>query len=523
MKESDLPKNQKEIQDLLVECTRSTKMMAKVFFPERFFVPFSRLHDQIFEIIDSGAPRIAIAAPRGFGKTSIVALAFAARKILFNYSKLFMLISMSFDAAVLQTENLKFELLSNPMVKKLFPPIKMRGAENIDESFSKRAWVTGDTLVYPRGSGQQVRGILYHNNRPDVIVVDDLEDPETISNDDLRLKRKEWFHADVLKATSRVRRNWQIVYIDTLKHEDSLLEDLINSGDWESLRLEACDDNLQSNAPQFMSNEEVKREHQYHRDHGMLDVFYREFRNIPVSKEDAVFRPEFFKMYSEEGDRLRIKSPFGGEDEIIQTNRLINVVLCDPAKTVKLRSADSAVGCIGVDRSSRKIFARDIFSGKVDPDELYDQMFQMVQRFNAMILGVEVTSLHAFISQPIQSEMRVRGIYPIYLELNAVGKKEDRVAKLAPLYKLGYVYHNVNCCDKLESQLVGFPRSKQWDVMDMLAYIIPTMDKMAFYFDPEDMNDEDIEKEFEELEVDNDDPMDFDGSVGSPWENRAYI
>ncbi len=516
-------KNEKDIQDVLVACMRSTKTFAEVFFPERFFVKFSPLHDQIFDLIDSGEPKIVIAAPRGFGKTSIVGLALAAKKILFRICHLLMHISMSFDAAVMQTENLKHELLSNPMVKALFPPIKTRGAVGVDESFSKKAWVTSDSLIYPRGAGQQIRGILYHNNRPDMLVIDDLEDPETIANDEIRAKTKTWFHADVVECTSRVKKDWQFVYIDTLKHEDSLLQELLDSSDWASLLLEACDDELKPTAPDFMSEEDVRKKHAGLKEKGQLDVFYREFRNIPISLEDAVFKPEFFRYYSEEGDRLRIKRKGEEKDEIIQSRRLTNVILVDPAKTVKLQSAESAVGCIGVDRETRKIFVRDIVSYKMRPDELYDEMFKLVRTYNAMVLGVEVTSLHLFISQPIQNEMIVRGIYPIYLEMKASGHKEDRIAKLAPFYKLGYMYHNLACCDKLEAQLMGFPRSKYWDVMDMLSYIIYVMDKMAYYFDPEETNEEDIEKEFAELEDDMDMPGEDDyGIAGRIWQPGEY-
>jgi len=511
-------KSQKDIQELLVECYKSTRLFAEVFFPERFYVEFSPLHDEIFDLIDSGEPRVAIAAPRGFGKTSIVGLALAAKRILFNESKLLMHVSMSFDAACQQTENLKHELLSNKTVKALFPPVKARSAEGIDESFSKKAWVTGQTLVYPRGSGQQVRGILYHNARPDMIIIDDLEDPETMQNDDLRRKRKEWFHADLMKTTSRVNKDWQIVYIDTLKHEDSLLEELLESDRWASVRLEACDDDLNPAAPNFMTKKDVLEEYEYHKKHGVLDVFYREFRNMPISTEDAVFKPGYFKYFAEDGDRIVIHSKKeDAKPEKIQSNRLVNVVLVDPAKTVKLQSAETAIGTIGVDRESRKIFVREVSSEKMYPDEIYDEMFRQVRLFNAMILGVEVTSLHAFISQPIKNEMRVRGVFPIYQELKAVGKKEDRVATLAPLYKLGYVYHNKDCCTKLENQLIGFPRSKYWDVMDMFSYITKVMDENAWYFDPEDINEEDIEKEFEELE--DEDAMELEG-MGGIWESN---
>jgi len=106
-----------EVTDILAECSISTKMTAKTLFPDRFYAPFSGLHDQIFDLVDSGAPRIAIAAPRGIGKTSIVDLALAARKILFRDSRFIPIVSTSFDSAVLQTENLKHELTTNPVVR----------------------------------------------------------------------------------------------------------------------------------------------------------------------------------------------------------------------------------------------------------------------------------------------------------------------------------------------------------------------------------------------------------------------
>ncbi len=74
-----------------------------------------------------------------------------------------------------------------------------------------------------------------------------------------------------------------------------------------------------------------------------------------------------------------------------------------------------------------------------------------------MLLGVEVTSLEQFIVQPFKNEMLQKGVHPHFLELKAVGKKEERVATLAPHYRHGYVYHNRAVCGKFETQLMGFP------------------------------------------------------------------
>jgi predicted phage terminase large subunit-like protein len=483
------PCNDPELQDILISCMRSTKVFARTFFPDVFYAPFSTLHDQIFDLIDSREPKVVIAAPRGIGKTSI-AIALCAKKILFRLSNFIVYVSNSSSSAEQQTENLKFELNANEYVKKVFGSIKIKAADGIDETFSKRAWVSSyGSMVYPRGSGQQVRGLLYHSKRPDTIIVDDLEDTETVANEELRLKRKTWFHSDLEKCISRIDKNFQFVYIDTLKHEDALLQDLLDSSDWASTRLEICDDNYNPTAPDFMSKEEILREVEIHRESGMLDVFYREFRNIPISKEDAVFKPDKFKHY----DEPELTNPKTGAMPY-----LTNVIICDPAKTVKLHSAESAIVCWGIDRASKKMYFRDCLAEKYYPDELINQALLMVKRYNAIILAVEVTSLEQFIVQPFKNEMQVKGVHAQFKELKAVGKKETRVATLAPHYRHGYVYHNRAICGKLETQLAGFPKSKRWDVMDAASYITKVMEEEGQYFDPVDV--EVMEDEFKELE-----------------------
>lgn len=492
-----------ETMDLLADCSQSTKLCAKVFFPERFSAEFSPLHDEIFDAIDSGHPRVVIAAPRGIGKTSIVGLALTARSILFNLRRFICYVSMSHDNAALQTENLKMELVTNRIVRRLFGSVKARPVaeeeDGIDESFSKKMWVAlGQTLVLPRGSGQQIRGLLYRNSRPDLFVVDDLEDPETIDSDEIRLKRKSWFFADLLKATSRVSKEWQVVYIDTLKHHDALLEHLLSDSSWYAVRQEICDDELRSNAPTFISDEDIRKEYESHREQGLLDVFAREYRNRPISKEDAVFRPEYFKYYN--------------EPELSLKPRIENVVIVDPAKTVKLHSADSAIVGVGIDTAGRSLYVRDIVAGKMHPDELLHEMFAMCDRLGSKILGVEVTSLNEFITQPIKNEMLSRGKFYELVELTPRGggktaaSKADRIAALVPYYRQGYIFHNPSCCHALEQQLVEYPRPRRWDIMDALAYIVEMMELGGRYFDPpEDMDQE--EADYQELYDSEDAPL----------------
>ena len=485
-------KHDPEIQGVLKRCYKSTKTSAKVLFPERFWLPFSALHDEIFKILDDDSiQKAAIAAPRGFGKTTIDTIAFPAKKIVFQEKKFIVPISSTATKAVMDGENLKRELLSNRIIGELFGPIK-------SDNFSKEQWITSSgTMVMPRGAGQQIRGILFDIHRPDLIIADDLEDPEAIKNEELRAKLKEWWFSDVCNSINRSRKDWKIIIVGTILHEDSLLVNLLEDPDWYSVNLSICDDDLHSNWPDFISDDEVEELHASHKRRGQLDLFYREYRNIPVSKEDATFKADYFKYYKETDDEF-IKSK----------KKLENFVIVDPAKTVKLHSAESAVVGVGINLDAGKIFLRDVVSKKMYPDELYNEMFGMVARLRANMLAVEVTSLNEFIKQPISNEIikrRIRIGEPIWL--NARAKKEDRIAQLVPYYRQGYIYHNESCCGGLETQLMSFPRSRLWDIMDAFAYIIELLELGGRYFEPPTLSEEDAENEFKELEGDYDPPM----------------
>jgi len=500
-----------ETSQILSLCSVSTRMTAKTFFPERFELPFAdSVHGKIFDLIDGPSNKVAIAAPRGWGKTSIVALALMARWILFHHTGFICYINKSHDAASLQTENLRRELVTNRAIRSFFGHFKERAVKNseFDEVFSKKAWVAYDTLVWPRGAGQQVRGVLFKNDRPGLIVIDDLEDPEKIENDDIRKGWHQWLYADVIKAVPRIGKKadqYKIVYIDTLKHEDSTLQKLLDSPEWDSIRLEACNDNFKSAAPDFMSDAQIQKEWQEHVDAGQSDVFFRELRNLPISTKDAAFQQQYFKYYNLPPEKpIRKEIDLKLTDAAVQLNQHIeSVVILDPAKTVKIHSAESAIVGIGIDVKNARLYIRDIVSEKLYPDEIYDAMFEMGIRLNAKVIGIEETSLNEFIKQPIKSEMFRRGKFfeLIWLKTRGGMKKELRVKELVPYYRLGYIYHNASCqsMGRLEQQLLMFPRSKLWDIMDALAYIIQLLELGERYFSPSN-SPSDSEAEFKDLE-----------------------
>ena len=112
----------------------------------------------------------------------------------------------------------------------------------------------------------------------------------------------------MLFRSSLVEKNFKLIYIDTLKHEDSLISHLLVDSSWKTLSLSICDENYKSLAPDFMSDKDIMEEVANHRRQGLLDIFAMEYMGMPVAKETATFKSEDFKSYREDGgDFLKIK------------------------------------------------------------------------------------------------------------------------------------------------------------------------------------------------------------------------
>lgn len=467
---------------LLETSALDTKAFASTFMGDTFFRAFSQQSSKVFEAIDSGKQKVLILAHRGFGKTS-GAKAAILKRVCYRQSKFAVYVSATATSAEMSTSNIQSELISNPMITNVFGELKSKDA------WSKENFIAGDTYVLPRGAGQQVRGLNYRGTRPDFFVVDDLEDAEGVASEERRAKLKQWFFADLLNSVDRGNKDWKIVVIGTLLHEDSLLANLRKDPTWHIVEIPLCDDNLNSYYPEFMDDTEVKKLYEGMREQGQADVFAREYQNKPISLLDAVFKQDHWKdKYYEPSSLVRDRN-----------DDLFFVTILDPAKTVNLSANDSAIVTVGVDLKEHKLFFHDCVKGKMAPDQIYDAFFQQIVIHRSRIAAFEVTSLHEFISQPLLSEARKRNIHAHFVELKARAKKELRIAQLAPFYRQGYIYHNKAVSAPLELQLLDFPRAAMDDVADAFAYIIEVLElNESYFYAPESPdNDEyaDLEKE----------------------------
>jgi hypothetical protein len=495
--------NKSQMDELLAECYAHTEVFAKTFFPDVFFRPFAKMHRELCRVLDDdNIQKVAIAAPRGIGKTSLFNMAFPAKRILYRDSNYIIPISATADAAVEQADDLKDQLVENELIHAVFGP---QQPEKSTDAFGQKAWVTRNgTKILPRGAGQQIRGKKHRSNRPDLFVIDDLEDDEAVESEDRREKLYRWLFSAVVNSVDRGSTDWRIILIGTILHEDAILSRLLKDPSWFTMRFEICNDQYESSWPEFISTTQVKKLAQEYRDQGLLEVFYREYRNIPIASEEQGFRPDMFIDYTTlDKDDPRYMT----EEQLNRSPDVETVILSDPARTMRKGSANTAIVAVAIHRRTGLLYIRDVIEGQFDPNSMIEAMLDMAENTNALVLAPEVTGLNQYVTWPLENAMLRRGKHYVLVEVKPRESKTGpkRSGGLVPLYRQGMVLHNGPVCGGLEKYLMQWPRPEKWDVIDAVAGIIYAMeDGERFLGLIQDLDPAAIEAEYEELEYDPD-------------------
>lgn len=209
----------------------SPAAFAAIYLAHHFVQSPSRMHRELFETlarISTQRPsRVAIAAPRGHAKTTVVSLAYVLWSLLYRREEFVVLVAASREQAIGYLKALKAELSNNPLLLEDFPEATVP-----PEGPRVRPW-TDTQIVLPSGpcvralgAEQRMRGLKHRQHRPSLIIADDLEEQEQTASSLQRRKLREWFEGTLLKM-SEPRTN--VVVVGTILHYDSLLAKLVGA------------------------------------------------------------------------------------------------------------------------------------------------------------------------------------------------------------------------------------------------------------------------------------------------------
>lgn len=325
------------------------------------------------------------------------------------------------------------------------------------DSKSKDKWRTQEGGSYTSvGIGGPITGRGAH-----ILLIDDpFKNREEAESRLIRDKIWDWYTST---AYTRLEKGGAVIVIMTRWHTDDLVGRLLDRQDkggdqWVRVRFPA-----------------IAQEQEEHRDIG--EALWSEkydlaalqnikanvgiydwqalYQQNPVASETQEFRKEWIRYY---------------EDHEIQNKDLYYYTMVDLAGE-KEDADHNAIVTIAKQKHSPEIYVVDTHYGHFSPGEVIDYLFHLKHKYGYRWVrcGIEMVAYQRALQYFIIEEQKKRNEYFQVVELKAKGAKETRIRGLLPMYQAGVIYHK-NTMIQLEEEQLTFPRGKNDDVLDALAY-----------------------------------------------------
>lgn len=401
-------------------------------------------HSDILRLFYSQEQFCLSEAFRGGAKSTLVE-EYVILAVLFKDVRFCILVGNSYERACERLAAIKHELESNELLIELF-------GNQVGPTWSADAIVLSNgARIQAFGAKQSLRGAKHKNDRPDLAVVDDLEDEDMINTELARYKARRWFDGSLLPAltpTGKVRM------VGTPLHPKSLLEEKRNSPNWKSIIVPIFylkDGKEVASWPDRFSMKWINQLRENYVRAGAITEFEQEYM---CRAEDIATKP--FKV-----DMFRKGTVPAGYYPV--------EIMVDPARTVNTKTSArtgyavwSWVGGCLVVHAAYGRFHR--------PDEIIEEIFKLNETYNPVNIGVEADGLEEFIMQPLRNEQVKRGVSIPLSPQRAPKDKNGFIHGLQPFYISGNAVH-VGDCKDLEAELANFPTGR-CDVPNALAYAL---------------------------------------------------
>ncbi|MFA5150154.1 MAG: phage terminase large subunit [Candidatus Omnitrophota bacterium] len=202
---------------------------AKHYFPQYTTSPFCSFHEDICKrliaLSEKRNGRLAIAAPRGYAKSTLVSFFYLMWSICYNKERFILILSATAKQAQTLLSDITRTLEDNTKLLEDFPEVFSKGGD-VKAKWTQHEIITGnDIKVAALGWEQSFRGIRHHQDRPTLIILDDIDSEKNTYNAVYREKLYNYFTKTILNA-GRLK-GFNMVAVGTLLHLDSLLSRLI--------------------------------------------------------------------------------------------------------------------------------------------------------------------------------------------------------------------------------------------------------------------------------------------------------
>lgn len=442
----------------------------------------SQLHEHLFKrlpeiAVSSRSEADAIAAPRGEAKSTYVTQLYPLWRMVTKRTSFVVIVMDSIDQAYPMLEAIKAELAYNPRLLMDFPEATGAG----------RVWqagtivTAGNVKVQVAGSGKKLRGLRHGPYRPDLVVLDDIENDEQVRSPEQRDKIENWVKKTIMPLGG-VGSKCDIVYIGTILHYDSVLSRTLSNPFWRRIKLKAV-----ITWPTHMDLWEKWEEVYRNPDLGaeIAEAYY--LKNKLLMDAGAVTSWEARPIYDLMVIRARDghdtfdseyqNDPVSAENAIFANcihfwvNRLSEWVFygsCDPSLGKAAKGRDpSAILVGGFNRHTGILDVVEAAIKKRLPDRIIEDVIAFQKEYRCLLWGVESVAFQEFLRTELVKRSAKQGVPVPARGISPGAAKELRIESLQP-HMANELIRIHSSHTVLQSQLRHYPMADHDDGPDAL-------------------------------------------------------
>jgi len=403
------------------------------YLPHQLSHPLSDMHKEWCHDLED--QYIAIAAPRGFAKSHLFSFFYPLYRLLEDNVDI-VLVSSTEKQAEWFLSKIVRELETNERIIEDYGPQKgPKWRNNYIELLS------GSTCRCAGAEGK-IRG-----KRPDILLLDDIENDENVLSEDWRNKLANWFWK---AAMYTLKPKGQVIFIGTLVHPLALITRLCTDSNlegWTRHKYQGLVDGKSVWEGQWPTAELLKR-----RDLNPA-AFEQEIQNNPIPDEWRKFDPLKIRFYDE--------LPKG----------LAFTTTIDAAFELHDKADYTVILTQGIDQYGNRFIA-DLTRKRLQPNEIIEEVFAHQQRWNPLKIGIPEMLLEKTLKFYLKIEENKRNIRlpiePIKTEASGV-RKRYRVEALVPYVNEGLIWIHKEKHKELLSELICWPTAEHDDTVDALS------------------------------------------------------
>lgn len=471
-------------------------------------------HREIADIMNDVSLRntnakIAVAAPRGHAKSTYLSKAFPLHELLYRKRKYVLMVSETPKVALANLDWIRNQLKFNVKLRNDFGPLlSPRDQGNLrDNNEGFIAYEPqGDVkrqiaLLESASTGGAIRGRNWNGYRPDLIILDDLEDARAGGNAstvDQRAALRDWFAQSVIPLGDPKGKRTAFVYMGTTVHADALLMNVLykrsdfktrlyraiikqpKRGDlWEQCRLIYVDrenPNRADDARKFYEENEAEMlegatvlwpEGQplwklmtWKWDNGSK-AFNTEYMNHPIDEESQVFNPKKFTYHA--GNMKPLAESY-------------SVSMGVDFALGKQRGDYSAITVTAKDLVTGALYVVDSYAERIKPDEFLKIIVAKVLEYQPTIIGAEAVAAQEFFVDELKKALEKVG-YPASTRVKKIyqrSRKELRIEAMLPIIENGTLQFDRNHTMLLE-QFEQYGTGAHDDAIDSLEISLSTL------------------------------------------------